>query len=113
MARPQKKGLDYFPQTRTYNRLKKNKKYYRNSSSGYIKKPAVREYIFKKNNYKCVYCNSKQNLSIDHIIPVLYGFNNNINLFVINHIDNLQTLCYKCNSQKPGDKLPKGVLLYG
>jgi hypothetical protein len=52
----------------------------------------LRNEVLTRDCYKCVYCKSTDNLSIDHIIPVSQGGNN--------HISNLQTLCRSCNSMK-------------
>jgi len=40
----------------------------------------------------CLFCNSKERLTIDHIIPVSKGGDDNE--------ENLQCLCLKCNSKK-------------
>lgn len=40
----------------------------------------------------CVFCGSKQNIALDHIIPVIRGGNHSIG--------NLQSLCKSCNSSK-------------
>lgn len=58
----------------------------------FIGKKDVREFIFKRDGYKCLCCGSVEKLSIDHIEPVNNGG--------INEIDNLQTLCRSCNSRK-------------
>jgi 5-methylcytosine-specific restriction endonuclease McrA len=52
----------------------------------------------KQENTKCEYCGSKENLEIDHIIPVARGGGNTIN--------NLQILCRACNKKK-ADKMPE------
>lgn len=58
----------------------------------------VRWKILKKDNYTCVKCgqspakNNDVELEIDHILPVAKGGTNNI--------ENLQTLCKKCNQGK-------------
>jgi len=113
MARPQKKGLLYNPQLKTYYSKMRDKKYYRNSSSAYIKKQEVRDFIFNRDNHTCLECKSKDNITVDHIITVIYGFENHIDLFVINNIGNLQTLCGKCNSKKSSSELSKGVVVSG
>jgi len=50
----------------------------------------------KRDNYSCVYCGSKKNLTIDHLIPKSKGGGNSW--------DNLVTCCSPCNIKK-GDKL--------
>lgn len=52
----------------------------------------VRDRILNKCNYKCVKCNSKENLEIDHIIPLSRGGRGDE--------DNMQVLCKKCNRSK-------------
>ena len=58
----------------------------------------LRNNIFKRDNYKCVKCGSDENLVIDHIIPFSKGG--------VTELDNLQTLCKKCNKEK-GNKTDK------
>lgn len=48
--------------------------------------------IFKRDNYSCRKCGSKDNLEADHIIPISKGG--------LNNIFNLQTLCKECNLKK-------------
>lgn len=55
-----------------------------------------RHRILKRDNYSCVYCGSKKQLTIDHIIPKSKGGGNTW--------DNLVTCCISCNSKK-GDKM--------
>jgi 5-methylcytosine-specific restriction endonuclease McrA len=43
---------------------------------------------------KCKYCKSKENLTIDHKIPIIKGG--------LDERKNLQCLCYRCNSMKSG-----------
>lgn len=62
------------------------------------KQSGVRAQVFKRDNYCCVYCKSKENLTIDHIKPLSLGGKKN-------NITNLQVLCYPCN-QKKGNKYP-------
>lgn len=55
----------------------------------------VRKYVFERDRHQCQSCgqtNLETNLSIDHIIPLAYGGQNDIS--------NLQTLCLTCNQQK-------------
>lgn len=43
---------------------------------------------------KCRYCGTKNNLTIDHKIPIIQGGKN--------ELKNFQCLCYRCNSMKSG-----------
>ena len=54
-----------------------------------------RAFVFKRDNNECLSCDSKENLTIDHIIPVSKGGKN--------ERGNYQTLCYDCNTSK-GDR---------
>lgn len=62
----------------------------------------IRWIVLNRDNYRCVKCgqspvnNPKIDLEIDHIIPVSKGGTNDI--------DNLQTLCKKCNQGKKNKK---------
>ena len=47
----------------------------------------------------CVYCGSKNNLSIDHRIPLSKGGTNNS--------ANIQVLCLDCNKKKGKSMMPK------
>lgn len=53
---------------------------------------SLRLKVYKRDSYKCVYCNSSEDLSLDHIHPVSMGGSNDE--------DNLQTLCMPCNRTK-------------
>ena len=48
--------------------------------------------VFERDAYRCVICQSWQDLTIDHIHPVSRGGTNDPN--------NLQTMCRLCNSAK-------------
>ena len=112
MARPEKEGLDYFPQWKphmaTVSRLgssDKNVRYkaLRNSSSGFIKRSDVRDYVFSRDGYKCVYCGSREHLQVDHIISVYAVLNGKLPIDDLNRAENLQTLCIRCNASKTPD----------
>jgi len=51
-----------------------------------------RQRILKRDNYRCSYCGSEKNLTIDHIIPKSRGGKNTWT--------NLVTSCLKCNNKK-------------
>lgn len=51
--------------------------------------------VYERDNNKCIQCGSTDNLTIDHIIPLVKGGSNNIK--------NLQTLCWSCNHKKGKD----------
>jgi 5-methylcytosine-specific restriction endonuclease McrA len=59
-----------------------------------------RQNIFKRDNHKCVYCGSHQNLTLDHVLPRSRGGNASWT--------NLVTACKLCNAKK-GDNLPEEV----
>ena len=48
--------------------------------------------IYERDNYKCKYCGSEENLEIDHIVPISKGGKS--------IPSNLQTLCHECNTKK-------------
>lgn len=48
--------------------------------------------VFERDAYRCVKCASYKNLCIDHVYPWSLGGSN--------EPDNLQTLCWDCNSKK-------------
>ena len=50
------------------------------------------EFVLKRNDYRCVVCESQDNLNTDHIVSMCRGG--------LNVTDNMQTLCKSCNSQK-------------
>lgn len=54
--------------------------------------PNTRKKIYERDENKCKDCGSVEDLTIDHILPVVAGGTNDPN--------NLQTLCFKCNQLK-------------
>lgn len=60
----------------------------------YKELPLRREYIYKRDNYECVYCGStnRKNLTLDHVFPKAKGGKDSWN--------NLVTCCKSCNSEK-------------
>jgi len=57
-----------------------------------------RNRLFKRDGHECVYCGSKRNLTVDHIIPKSKGGQNTWT--------NLITCCFNCNTRK-GDRTPE------
>jgi 5-methylcytosine-specific restriction endonuclease McrA len=51
-----------------------------------------REGIKARDNYRCVYCGSTENLTIDHVRPKCMGG--------FDHADNCVTACRSCNQAK-------------
>ena len=72
----------------------------RNSSSSFTQQKNVRDFIFKRDNYQCVSCGSKDNLQLDHIHSIYQVANNLYPIELLNTENNLQTLCRKCNAGK-------------
>lgn len=69
----------------------------------YVKKPfrgvpMTRKNILTRDKNRCQYCGSKENLTIDHVIPRSRGGPSSW--------DNLVACCSKCNGKK-GDKTPE------
>lgn len=75
------------------------KRYLRNTSGAYIAKTEVRKTVFERDDFKCCLCGSSEKLQVDHIEPVANATPENI--FFINSIQNLRTLCKHCNAGRP------------
>jgi len=54
--------------------------------------PELIKLVFKLYEYECMYCCSKENLSLEHILPITRGGDNNF--------ENLGVACKSCNSSK-------------
>lgn len=50
--------------------------------------------VFKRDNYECLYCGSKKNITWDHVFPKCRGGQNTW--------ENLATCCLDCNNFKGG-----------
>lgn len=61
----------------------------------------LRQQVFERDEFCCVECGSRKRLNADHIVPERHGGKA--------ELDNLQTLCKPCNSEK-GSKLQKGLV---
>lgn len=61
-----------------------------------------RQNVFRRDNYACLYCGDKENLTLDHVIPRSRGGQSTWK--------NLVTACKTCNSKK-GDKTPDEALM--
>lgn len=48
--------------------------------------------VYKRDQYRCVYCGSEKDLTLDHVLPKSRGG--------VNSWDNLVTCCRKCNARK-------------
>lgn len=73
-------------------KIKLDKKRRRKFAEAFTHQKEIRDSILKRDNYKCVYCHSTENLTIDHIIAITKKG--------ADDLSNLQTLCRSCNSQK-------------
>lgn len=97
--------LIYLPSYKGISRAKNKgerqyKAYLRSCGSNFIARREVREFVLTRDNNKCDYCGKIAELQIDHIVSIYRGWKENIPLNLINHLDNLQTLCRSCNSRK-------------
>jgi 5-methylcytosine-specific restriction endonuclease McrA len=73
----------------------RNQPEYNSSNKSYKRREVPfgrRKEIYTRDGYQCLRCGSKEQLTIDHIVPVAKGGTNDF--------DNLQTLCRSCNCQK-------------
>ena len=64
----------------------------------------TRNLIYKRDNHRCAYCNSKENLTIDHIIPTSRGGKNTW--------ENMISCCGRCNLKKETELLMRQICLY-
>jgi len=64
----------------------------------FFKVVLTKKNILIRDNFKCVYCDSNKNLTLDHLIPKSKGGKNDWL--------NLVTCCDSCNKKK-GDKTPE------
>lgn len=54
--------------------------------------PDLREAVFQRDNFQCVECDSPDDLTCDHVVPVIRGGETTL--------ANLDTLCRPCNARK-------------
>jgi 5-methylcytosine-specific restriction endonuclease McrA len=59
-----------------------------------------RRNLFKRDDHRCVYCGSNENLTVDHVVPRCYGGKTTW--------DNVVTACHTCNNKKD-NKSPEEV----
>jgi len=58
----------------------------------------TRQNVFKRDNFECVYCGTKRELTLDHVMPSSRGG--------LHTWTNLVTACKRCNTRK-GDYTPE------
>ena len=97
--------LVYEPMSRNYGRAKAKgeshfKKYLRSCGHNFVSRPEVREFVFARDNHECVECGNSNQLEVDHKVSIYRVFKDGIDIREVNHLDNLQTLCKRCNSGK-------------
>ena len=73
-------------------RKKSTYEWRRKEANKYTVDPEIRSAVFEKHGEVCVECGSIDNITLDHIIPVVKGGEDSI--------ENLQPLCVSCNSKK-------------
>jgi 5-methylcytosine-specific restriction endonuclease McrA len=62
---------------------------------------ALIQRVFERDGHRCVYCGSREGLTVDHLFPVSRGGNNDE--------ENLVTSCSECNQEK-GDSIEEASL---
>ena len=67
------------------------------------KVPFSKRNIMVRDDYKCMYCGSPSNLTIDHIVPVSKGGKSNF--------ENCTTSCQPCNNKK-GNRIPSEAKMF-
>jgi hypothetical protein len=72
---------------------------YKKLKSGEIEwSTSIREWLRERENHEqCIYCGSKERLTVDHMIPTSRGGPD--------HPDNAVMVCSSCNSRKGGKRL--------
>ena len=65
--------------------------------------PLTRQNVFKRDKFKCQYCGTDKDLTLDHVVPRSKGGKSAWN--------NLVTACKKCNARK-GDSTPEKAQLH-
>ncbi len=63
-----------------------------------------RQNIFKRDNHQCVYCGSRRDLTLDHVVPRSKGGNSSWL--------NLVTACQACNSRKGNRTLEEASMSF-
>jgi hypothetical protein len=64
-----------------------------------------RQNVFRRDDHKCVYCRTKENLTVDHVIPRSKGGPNTW--------ENLVTCCAECNLRKDDKSLEQFLMETG
>jgi 5-methylcytosine-specific restriction endonuclease McrA len=64
----------------------------------YKKVSLTRQNVFKRDGFRCAYCGTRDQLTLDHVIPRSRGGQDSW--------QNLITACQRCNTQK-GDRTPE------
>ncbi len=56
--------------------------------------------IFRRDNYKCVYCDFSGFLTLDHLIPRSFRFDYGMPYYIYNSPSNIVSACRYCNEDK-------------
>ena len=92
LARKLAKGIDRAD--RTYRKLVHLKTEVRPANRNHLS-ASKRKRILLRGKGRCVKCGSRENLEIDHVVPLARGGSN--------RLENLQLLCRDCNRRKGVD----------